>query len=160
MSKAQQTPESFWARVNKSKDCWEWQGSRIRGYGNVAWGGKQKTVYTHRLAAYLSGLIKDLKDRRHVLHKCDNPPCCNPDHLFIGTQKDNNEDMIRKGRLVIPRGENNGHAQLKNEQAEEIRRLAKTRTQRSIAKEFNVSTTIVNKIVLNKTYRKFTCQKI
>lgn len=78
--------------------CWLWLGTIKGGYGNVAFCGR--TMRTHRLAYELthgpipSGLC--------VCHRCDTPSCCNPDHLFLGTPNDNNQDKIRKGRDVIP----------------------------------------------------------
>lgn len=76
-------------------DCIEWMGSRIHdGYGRVKVGGKSFRVH-RRVWALLSGPIPDGID---VLHSCDNPPCCNPDHLFLGTNQDNVDDRTAKGR--------------------------------------------------------------
>jgi hypothetical protein len=82
-------------RVNLVTQCWEWQKARQRqGYGVARW--LEKKVLSHRLSYELykgkipAGLF--------VLHKCDNPPCCNPEHLFVGTKKDNRHDQIAKGR--------------------------------------------------------------
>lgn len=76
-------------------ECWEWNGNRSPyGYGRK----RIKTVLyqTHRLAwAWVNGPIPA---GLCVLHRCDNPPCCNPRHLFLGTQVDNNNDTISKGR--------------------------------------------------------------
>jgi hypothetical protein len=82
----------FWDNVNVGSDdeCWEWQGSRTEaGYGLMWYDGKLR--YAHRIAIDLEG---DL----FACHKCDNPPCVNPNHLFVGTQKDNVQDMLSKGR--------------------------------------------------------------
>lgn len=83
-------------------ECWEWSGSRTAdGYG------RRNSRYTHRLAwawSHWDGngtwqdVLKTIPKGMHVLHRCDNPPCCNPDHLFLGTQADNNHDSISKGR--------------------------------------------------------------
>ena len=75
--------------------CWPWTGSRLStGYGQISVAGKTTTA--HRVAwEQANGPIpKGLV----VCHRCDNPPCCNPAHLFIGTPKDNTQDMIQKGR--------------------------------------------------------------
>jgi hypothetical protein len=76
-------------------DCWEWNGARSAdGYGQKR---IARTLYfTHRLAyEWANGRISN---GLHVLHRCDNPPCCNPDHLYAGTNKDNIADSVRKGR--------------------------------------------------------------
>lgn len=75
--------------------CWDWRGARIKfGYGHFTLGGK--SVKSHRLAyEWLGGTPIS---GHHVLHRCDNPPCCNPGHLFLGTPLDNSRDMVSKGR--------------------------------------------------------------
>jgi hypothetical protein len=89
----------FWDRVVKSDGCWLWGGGRSEnGYGAFYWHGKQTGA--HRVAYELvhGSIASDML----VLHKCDNPPCVNPDHLFLGTPQDNMTDKTIKGR--IPRG--------------------------------------------------------
>jgi hypothetical protein len=98
--------ERFWKQVQISDGCWEWTGSRRNrfGYGcfNVA-GGK---VLAHRMAWKIrNGAIPN---RLCVLHRCDNPPCVNPDHLFLGTRGDNAHDMEAKERSRHPTGLANG----------------------------------------------------
>jgi len=99
-------------------DCWEWNGSRERfGYGQKKIKGRM--YITHRLAyAWVNGPIPD---GMCVLHSCDNPPCCNPNHLFLGTQQDNVRDRCKKNRT--PRGEAHYMAKLSDLEVEEIRRL-------------------------------------
>src|SRR5579871_1007710 len=76
--------------------CWNWRGARMKsGYGNAWWNGK--VVTAHRLSAYL-WLQIPWEDKRHVLHRCDNPSCFNPKHLFMGTHSDNIRDAVSKGR--------------------------------------------------------------
>jgi hypothetical protein len=76
--------------------CWEWVGSRRAGYGRINIDGKSYSV--HRLMAFLLN-EEDYDDRsRLACHRCDNPPCFNPEHLFIGTAEDNMRDMLAKGR--------------------------------------------------------------
>lgn len=102
--------ERFMGKVERipMTDCWLWAGAaRPNGYGIFFLNGK--TIGAHR-AAYV--LFRGQFDEAlHVCHKCDNPSCVNPDHLFLGTQKDNMLDMVRKGRKVTPpqRGKNNHH---------------------------------------------------
>jgi hypothetical protein len=82
-----------WIKVEDG--CWEWQGYRHpNGYGRVSWLGKVQ--WAHRVVWQLC--FGDIPDDLWVLHHCDNPPCCNPEHLFLGTPKDNTQDSIRKGR--------------------------------------------------------------
>jgi len=88
----------FWGYVDKTPgqgpqgDCWEWQKSRLpKGYGRF--GIWRHETRAHRMAFYLAtGTWPTLC----VLHRCDNPPCCNPAHLFEGTDADNSDDKIRK----------------------------------------------------------------
>jgi len=76
--------------------CWEWQKSLSgRGYGQITYRGR--TIGTHRAAAHVF-LGLDLESGLITCHKCDNPPCFNPDHLFIGTSKENAQDREAKGR--------------------------------------------------------------
>lgn len=87
--------------VNDETGCWEWGGTRSKqGYGKqTIKREKQQTFAAHRLAAMVY-LGFDIDSEELVCHKCDNPPCCNPDHLFIGDWKANSDDMVAKGRAV------------------------------------------------------------
>jgi len=156
-----QTPESFWVRVDKhaSNGCWEWTGAlNNTGYGNVAWHGKRYT--THRVAAWLSGMVDSpsrpasAKEPTHVLHRCDNRKCCNPDHFFLGTFTDNMLDAYQKGRKVQPTGSDHINAKLTPEQIRIIRnRYADGAKQIPLAKEFGVSQRCVSLIVRGETYQ-------
>lgn len=96
--------ERFWSRTEIVGDCIEWQGARLpRGYGIVctkAIKALRAQDYAHRVAWMLdhgaipAGLF--------ICHRCDNPPCCNPAHLFLGTQSENLADMAAKGRAAKP----------------------------------------------------------
>jgi hypothetical protein len=85
----------------------------------------------------------------HVLHHCDNPPCCNPKHLFVGTDKDNIEDMIRKGRNNTPKGESHRDAKLTEKQVLEIRKrhVPFVLTYSMLAREYGVSKSTIQHAV-------------
>lgn len=141
-------------------DCWEWQkGRKAKGYGIVAYW--KDAVSSHRLAFYLAtGKWPTLC----VLHKCDNPPCCNPDHLYEGTDADNTADKIRKSRLIrkpeqyqrgdnhfskrhpelILRGERIGTAKLTADQVELIRNS--TCSSRVFTEQYGISKSTVSLI--------------
>ena len=132
--------------------CIEYIGARnTDGYGTIRY--KNKTYSVHKLYWILKkGLISP---GLCVLHHCDNPPCCNLEHLWVGTHKDNINDRQRKGRSRGRgiKGENHYKAKLTNQQAEEIRQLRKEgKLLREIAIKFNMSQAIVSVICANKRY--------
>lgn len=95
----QTTGERFWSKVNIQGpwDCWEWKRHRNEdGYGSFRFRGGMRLA--HRVAWILS--VGEIPDDLGVLHHCDNPACCNPAHIFLGTQLDNMRDAKRKGRLA------------------------------------------------------------
>jgi len=90
--------ERFMSKVQKTDDCWIWIGSHNNhGYGKMMYPRKGEFIYAHRLSYILHK--GEIPDGLLVLHKCDNPLCVNPSHLFLGTQLDNVHDAIHKGRL-------------------------------------------------------------
>jgi hypothetical protein len=95
--------QRFDARVRKSEDCWIYEGARTRfGHGSVQWNGKKTTA--HR--AMWMQTNGPIPEGLCVLHRCDNPPCVRPDHLFLGTKRDNTADMWSKGRQAGSPAEN------------------------------------------------------
>ena len=155
--------ERFWPKVDRQDGpygCWPWKAKCNRGgYGRIrVWvKGIKKTANAHRVAWILkrgpvpNGLL--------VLHRCDNPPCVNPRHLFLGTHKDNSQDMARKGRAVgrppHSPGAKNGNATLTEKQAKQI--LARHRpwriTHKQLAAEFGVSWYTVGKLCRGENWK-------
>lgn len=88
----------LWARVRKTETCWIWEGSRNKqGYGNINRGGRSEgNVSTHRAAWELA--YGPVPPGKYLLHSCDNPPCCNPAHLRLGTAAENNADWQERGK--------------------------------------------------------------
>lgn len=149
--------ERFWNKVQKGadNDCWPFLGSKHRqGYGRMSW--NDKLELTHRIAWSLANK-KPLPDGA-VLHTCDNPPCCNPRHLFLGDHFINMKDMVSKGRSSHKIGELNGRAIITEEMVREIRdRYNKeSASQRVLGEEYNLHQGTVSDIILRKTWSHVT----
>jgi predicted DNA-binding protein (UPF0251 family) len=137
--------------VDRSGDCWPWLGScDAHGYGQMGY-GQRKKLKAHRVAWELANGA--IPEGMSVLHRCDNPPCCNPAHLFIGTQADNMADAHAKGRQFIPqgpalRGEANPAAKLTDYQREAICVLGDQGiSQRVIAAYYGISQSTVCRVL-------------
>jgi len=149
--------ERFWKWVDKTDGCWIWKGVRPdERYGVFRY--RDENWYTHRFSWFLTyGYFP----KQYILHKCDNPPCVRPDHLFEGTAKENTQDAIKKGR--VPQiGRNNFKnliapmRKLTLEQANEIRRkyeLGKV-TMKQLGISYKVHESSIHLIINNKTYRR------
>ncbi len=131
----------FWAKVDKSGECWVWTSVTDRaGYGLL--GGRTPERSAHRLSYRIA--YGDAGES-HVLHRCDNPPCVRPDHLFLGDDALNHADMANKGRSTW--GERHRNAKLNRSEVREIRRLAASGVlHREIARRFNVSRATISDI--------------
>ncbi len=162
--------ERFWEKVDKNGpahpykselgSCWVWTASRNRGgYGQIGEGiPSRRTLKAHRVSWELhNGLIPVGKGHHGicVLHSCDNRRCVNPIHLYLGTNNDNNRDMMEKGRQV--RGEENGKAKFTEEQVEEIRRDyvkgSRTHGQHALGRKYGVEHTSIGFIVREETWK-------
>lgn len=118
--------------------CWEWNGdttSDRNGYGVIVIGGVKHRV--HRVSYEL--FVGPFDPELQMLHKCDNPPCMNPKHLYPGTTKDNMRDAIERGRLNPPQGSLNGMSILKEGQVRTIFDLKGKQHVRDVANTFEVS---------------------
>lgn len=126
-------------KVDLDTACWEWTGCLLRGYGQFHYNGR--TYMAHRVAYEL--LVSPMPHGLNVLHRCDNPSCVNPKHLYLGTQQDNVNDMWARGRAKpgAHHGEDHGMAKLRDQEAIAIR--LSTDTQRSLAKRYNLSQSTV-----------------
>jgi hypothetical protein len=95
--------ERFWSHVEKTDGCWLWRGARDdKGYGKFGLHGRQERA--HLIAYELAVRLVPRGLGLHICHKCDNPPCVRPDHLFLGTPKDNMQDKEAKNRGRFPHG--------------------------------------------------------
>ena len=142
----------FWSKVHIGNDCWEWMAHTQFGYG-CFWFNKTM-VKAHRM----SWIIKNGQIPKGicVLHKCDNPPCVNPSHLFLGTHKDNSKDCVEKGRHFIPnwKGEKHRNCKLTESKVKWIRSVynKKNMNQYKIARKLGVGQSNINSILNNKTW--------
>lgn len=118
--------------------CWEWQRSRLpSGYGRISI-GHQKLDYAHRVS--YREHVGPIPDGLLVRHKCDNPCCCNPEHLEVGTQADNMQDCVKRGRHSKPpvfKGEANHKTKLTEEDVKFILKSDESPT--DLAKRFGVT---------------------
>lgn len=109
--------------VNEKSGCWEWQGSKRNGYGRMIIGsrtdGSRKSESAHRISFEI--FCGQIPDGMEICHRCDNPSCINPDHLFLGTRQDNINDRQRKGRNIYFIGEEQPRAKLTKKSVKDAR---------------------------------------
>jgi hypothetical protein len=152
----QRQRERFNARVDRSGGpdaCHPWVGNaNAKGYGRVWFDGAEQCA--HRVAYFLA---HSRWPTPLCCHRCDNPPCCNEQHLFEGTHADNHADMDRKGRRVsvgAPKGERNHSAKLTEQDVRDIRaNFALCRvTKQELGERFGVSATVIRQIINRKKW--------
>lgn len=159
LSMTEHQKRCFWSKVqitDSARDCWEWLGARKpSSYGNVRI--NKRYLLAHRVAFELANT--EIPDGLIVCHVCDNPACCNPSHLMLGTVKSNSVDMLIKGRQRTPdsaaRGSATGMAKLHEDQVVQIREKY-TRgelNQYQLADLYGVSQAAIGAILLRKTWR-------
>lgn len=147
LRKRKMTPEEFkeWFYSNvsiKDTGCWEWNKCRgVQGYGVVRMNGKN--IRANRISLEFK-LGRKILSGMLACHKCNNPPCCNPDHLVEGTLQDNMDDKVRSNRQT--KGETNGNSKLTEEQVIKIKELKGVKSGRDVANEFNVKPPCIYKI--------------
>jgi len=149
----------FWTKVEQCAPdaCWPWKGKCKRnGYGQITADPegnmpRGRKLYAHRVAYELA--FGPIPLGLHVLHRCDNPRCVNPGHLFLGTHRDNMADMIAKRRHA--HGERQPTRKLNRNQVRAIRWLASHDPGRQIelAREFDVSGSTITHILMKKTWK-------
>jgi hypothetical protein len=154
----------IWTKIDcrGPDECWPWLGyksfsrNRVGGYGRIDVMGR-KGVYAHRLA-YLAAnpgsITLDMKKDRLVLHKCDNPICCNPGHLYLGDYKQNRKDVVDRGRLPNRNGIRNHMAKLTENDVREIRRMKKEgATVKALALLHDVSMATISGCLYGRHYQ-------
>jgi len=165
----------FWAKVKISGGCWEWQANRNPfGYGQIRIEGIPRN--SHRVSWELAH--GPIPPKMRVLHKCDNPPCVRPDHLFLGTQADNMRDMVAKGRgltaeqqaairpasgdnhysrrnpELVRRGVNHHYAKLDDDKVRAIRNAYVDGVSvPSLAREYVVSEASISNVIKRRTWK-------
>jgi HNH endonuclease len=151
----------FWDKVfivTYDRGCWLWMAACFpNGYGKACKGASGDLIGAHCASWILH--FGPIPEGMFVCHHCDNPPCIRPDHLFLGTSKDNTQDMMSKGRhgfeLPAPRpGESNPMARLTEAQVQQIRRIYVPRemSQSALGRRFGVSQTLIGLIVRRKIW--------
>jgi hypothetical protein len=156
---SQEQKDCFWSKVEITDDitqCWAWRGAKnTKGYGHVRI--SKRHLLSHRVAFEFA--VCEIPPALIVCHLCDNPPCCNPRHLVLGTRCANVADMIIKNRQGFKKnraiGTRNFNAKLNDDSVKEIR-SAYARgemNQYELADKYGVTQTAIGSVVLNRTWR-------
>jgi hypothetical protein len=134
-------------------ECWEWDHSRtVAGYGRIRIDGKYAFAHRYSWLYHKGEIPKDMM----VCHSCDNPPCINPNHLFIGSNTDNMRDCVKKGRYVGPprmRGVKHPKSKLNDSSVAKIREMYGNKTIVEIAKIFNIAPSLAHRVARREVWR-------
>jgi hypothetical protein len=138
----------FEALIDKTETCWQWKGVKCpQGYGHISYKGRPTGAHRVSYLLYRGEFPQHLQ----VLHTCDNTSCVNPDHLFIGTQKENMADRTEKGRTLF--GERNPRAVLSKYQVRRIREFRDVGVSAyDLKMQYGVSLSTIHKVLRNETY--------
>lgn len=155
------TDERFWEKVDirSSNECWNWKASRnYKGYGNFytsLGNSKDQHHSAHRFSWELHN--GEIPDGLFVCHKCDNPSCVNPNHLFLGTNQNNMQDMSLKGRTGTKKGEQHFNSKLT---ASDIQNIFKLKDSgmlgKDISKMYGVTPANISYILKGKGWKHVT----
>lgn len=143
--------------INKISGCWEWAGSKWKGYGRMIIGsrtdGTRRSVSAHRVSYELK--YGEIPHGMEVCHKCDNPCCINPDHLFIGTKQDNASDRDAKGRNIVFIGEEQSRSKLTRKKVKDARweRAYKGTSYQALADKYGVSKKTIQNAINGITWK-------
>lgn len=148
--------DRFWSKVDKRgpKECWPWHGCLVGGRGQMLLriAGQKKHIYAPRIALELSGI--DLRGK-FALHRCNNPRCVNPSHLYAGSRSDNTFDAMNAGTCglrKVERGDANLNAKLRESQIPAIRALSSSLSMQRIADDYGVSRKTISKVLSGQTW--------
>ena len=162
---------TFWSRVAKGgpDECWVWQAGRVP-YGYGAFYVRPRNYGTHVISWWIANKHKRIPNGYQVCHRCDNPPCVNPAHLFLGSVADNFHDSVKKGRRrhvrlppanehadKMPRGSQHWNARLTEDVVREIRtRLADGQRQCEVMRAMSLPRRTVQEISSGRKWRHVT----
>ena len=139
----------FWEKVHKTDSCWKWTGATNGTYGCIYTHGERLNTYAHRVSYEIHN--GEIPDGMLVMHSCDNPLCVNPDHLSVGTYKDNAQDMARKGRASTPL------AKLTPAAVRRIfRKSINGHSKVSLAGDYGVNVATISNIMARRTWKHIT----
>lgn len=149
--------DRFWSKVDTTGDCWEWLAHRKKPYFYGQFTLRKGVFVGAHTVSYALTHDGVIPPGFHVCHHCDNPPCVRPDHLFLGTPRDNALDSVRKGRANRSRGENHRCARLTEADVREIRATPIPWGQQPvIAARYGIRVNSLQKVIYGQTWRHIT----